>query len=161
MWARSEINKQIALITGKSRVGDALQLAYAIILAVTTVPDERTSPEDREIFGHALAIFFNAQNDNGSWPWSRPLFHYAEVGNAYCFEYELLVQLLNCRQLWDELLNYIVSFERAVTLLAKTAFDLDPGTPGRIIAWASGHHPQLEGPKIVVDGLGLSFCLWA
>jgi hypothetical protein len=83
LWARSEINKQVSLLTAKSRDNDPLQLAYALILAVTTTPDEKTSPEDKAIFGHALALFFAAQNDDGSWPLSRPLFHYPEVGNAY------------------------------------------------------------------------------
>jgi hypothetical protein len=146
-WARAEINKQIALITATSRVGDPLQLGYATILAVSTVPDERTSPEDKEIFVHALSIFFGAQNADGSWPLSRPLFHYPEIGNAHCFDYELLVQLLTCNQLWDDLLNYTQNLERAAILLSKTAFDLDPSTPGTVVGWASGHHPQLEGPE--------------
>src|SRR5206468_690557 len=88
-----------------------------------------------------------SQNEDGSWPLSRPLFHYKEVGNAHCFEYEFLVQLLNCEQLWDELLNYILHLERASLLLNKTAFDLDPSRPGTVMGWASGHHPQLEGPE--------------
>jgi hypothetical protein len=75
------------------------------------------------------------------------LFHYPEVGNAYCFEYELLTQLLSCDQLWGDLLSYIPKLEIAVTLLEKTAFDLDASRPGTVIAWASGHHPQLEGPE--------------
>jgi hypothetical protein len=42
-WSRAEINKQVSLITAKSRVGDALQLAYALILAVTTIDREKIS----------------------------------------------------------------------------------------------------------------------
>jgi hypothetical protein len=45
------------------------------------------------------------------------------------------------------LLNYIPKLETAATLLEKTAFDLDRDKPGTVIAWASGHHPQLEGPE--------------
>jgi len=146
-WARSDINKQVSLITAASRVGDPLELAYALILAVSTTPDEKASPEDKEIFAHALAVFFSAQGDDGSWPSSNPLFHYPEVGNAYCFDYELLVQLLSCKELWDDLLKYIPAFDRATNRLAKTAFDLDPDQPGKVIGWASGHHPQLGGPE--------------
>jgi hypothetical protein len=93
-WSRAEINKQVSLITGASRAGDPLQLAYALILAVTAVPNTIRSPEELEIFHHALKLFFDKQKEDGSWPASRPLFHYSRVGNAYCFEYELLTQLL-------------------------------------------------------------------
>jgi hypothetical protein len=98
-----------------------------------------------EIFAYALATFFSAQNEDGSWPLSRPLFHYPLVGNAYCFDYELLAQLLACRLLWEELLRHIPSLELATNFLVKTAYDLD--TQNGVVAWASGHHPQLEGPE--------------
>lgn len=146
-WSRGEINKQVALITARSRNRDALQLAYALILAVKTVPDEKTTPEDKEIFRHALELFFSEQQDDGSWPLSRPLFHYPEVGNAYCFDYELLTELLSCKELWDDLLDYIGKLARATDLLQSTAFDLLPEKPGTVVGWASGHHPQLSGPE--------------
>ena len=146
-WARGEINKQVALLTAKSRNSDSMQLAYALIVAVTTSPDEKTSPEDKEIFRHALALFFGAQNQDGSWPLSRPLFHYPKVGNAYCFDFELLTQLLACRQLWDDLLDFVPNLEKSTLHLDQIAFDLNPDKPGTVIGWASGHHPQLQGPE--------------
>src|SRR5262249_25999317 len=38
-------------------------------------------------------------------------------------------------------------FANATQCLRTTAFDLQPQEPGTIIAWASGHHPQLPGPE--------------
>jgi len=146
-WSRNEINKQIALIGAGSRTSDPLQLAYALILATSTLPDELTSPEDKEIFSHALDVFFARQLDDGSWPLSRPMFHYAGVGNAYCFDYELLVQLLSCKPLRDDLLRHLPKLERALTLATRTSYELEPDVPGQKLAWASGHHPQLPGPE--------------
>jgi hypothetical protein len=146
-WSRSEINKQVTLISADSRVGDPLQLAYALILTISAAPTEVKSPEDLEIFRHALRLFFEKQRDDGSWYPSRPLFHYSKVGNAYCFEYELLTQLLLCREIWDEVLPYIGYLARATKYLRSTAFDLQPKEPGKVVGWASGHHPQLEGPE--------------
>ena len=146
-WSRNEINKQVALITAGSRNGDPLQLAYALILAVTTVPEQRNTPEDKEIFSHALSLFFAAQKEDGTWPLSRPMFHYQKVGSAYAFEYEALTRLLTCEQLQEELLAYIPNLELSAINLRRSSFDLEPNDPGKIIAWASGHHPQLQGPE--------------
>ncbi|TPI29434.1 AAA family ATPase [Mesorhizobium sp. B3-1-6] len=146
-WSRSEVLKQIALITAKSRSADPLQLAYAIILSVITIPDEDTTPEDKEIFSHALALFFHSQKEDGTWPASSPMFHYADVGSAYSFEYEVLAQLLACAPLRDELLLYLPQLRRSVANLKNTHYDLSPSNPGKQIAWASGHHPQLRGAE--------------
>ena len=32
-------------------------------------------------------------------------------------------------------------------LLDRTSYDLDPSHPNTIVAWPSGHHPQIEGPE--------------
>jgi hypothetical protein len=94
-----------------------------------------------------LAQFFAAQNEDGSWPYSRPLFHYPKVGNAYCFEYELLTQLLGCDTLRFDLLPYVPKLNTATHLLQHTKFDLEPTTAESAVGWASGHHPQIEGPE--------------
>ncbi len=146
-WSRSEINKQISLITAKSRVADPLNLGYALVLATSSAQDDQATPEEKQIFSHALDLFFHTQRDDGSWPYSRPLFHYPKVGNAYCFEYELLTQMLMCKSLRTELLAYIPQIAKAAYLLKATSFDLDSKKPNTVVAWPSGHHPQLKGPE--------------
>jgi hypothetical protein len=79
-----------------------MQLGYAIILAVSASAAEQNSPEEKALVRGAL----NTQQEDGTWPPSQPLFHYPDVGNAQCFEYELLTQLLGCEPLQDELLGY-------------------------------------------------------
>jgi hypothetical protein len=43
-WARSEIHRQVALISTRSRIADPFQLAYAIVLASSASVDELTCP---------------------------------------------------------------------------------------------------------------------
>lgn len=146
-WARSEINRQIALITTGSRIADPLQLAYALVLASSASIDEQTSPEEKALITAGLRIFFEQQNADGSWRPSQPLFHYPEVGNAQCFEYELLTQLLICEPLQDELLKYLPKLRTSALLLDQTAFELEAAAGSDKVGWASGHHPQIEGPE--------------
>jgi hypothetical protein len=146
-WAKAEVNKEAALISADSRASDPMNLAYALIIATSTAADVQVSSVDRETLSYGLQMFFRSQRKDGSWPLSRPLFHYPGVGNAYCFEYELLTQLLNCVQLHPELLPYIDGIELATRILQKNSFDLGEARRGEIIAWSSGHHPQIPGPE--------------
>jgi hypothetical protein len=82
---------------------DLFEIAYSIVL-LKALEAER-GPEgdiviERDIVRYAVDAFFSGQLEDGTWPRSKPLFHYPEVGNAYCFEYELLVQMLAERRLW-------------------------------------------------------------
>lgn len=146
-WARSEIHRQVALISTRSRIADPLQLAYAIILAFSASADEQTSPEEKALTRAALKIFFDNQQPDGTWPPSQPLFHYPDVGNAQCFDYELLTELLSCEQLQDELLQFLPKLQMAALQLRHASFDLGVTKAGPAVGWASGHHPQIEGPK--------------
>jgi ATPase family associated with various cellular activities (AAA) len=146
-WARSEIHRQVALISTRSRIADPLQLAYAIILATSASADEQTSPEEKALTRAALKIFFDSQQPDGTWPPSQPLFHYPDVGNAQCFDYELLTQLLSCEQLQDELLQFLPRLQLAALQLRHASFDLGLTKAGSAVGWASGHHPQIEGPE--------------
>ncbi|WP_158667840.1 ATP-binding protein [Bradyrhizobium guangdongense] len=146
-WTRAEADRQVALISARSKSADPLSLAYAIALSTEVASDEQNSPESKQIFSHALSLFFGSQNEDGSWPTSRPLFHYPKVGNAYCYEYEVLTQLLSSQLLRLELLPYLAQLEKTAYLLQKTAYDLQPDSPGIKLAWASGHHPQIAGPE--------------
>jgi hypothetical protein len=142
-WARSEIYRQLALLDNKSRIADALQLAYAIILLTTSTPEEFTSPEEKTLIRKALKVFFDAQQDDGTWLPSQPLFHYPKFGNAQCFDYEVLSELLWCEPLRDELLPHIESLQRAAHHLEAAVFHITAEARG----WASGHHPQIPGPE--------------
>lgn len=146
-WSVAEIHRQIALLATESRIADPLQLGYAIVLAVSSQSAETTTPEDKALFSGALRIFFEHQSADGLWPLSQPIFHYPDVGNAHCFEYELLTQLMGCEMLWEELLAHLDKLEKAAKRLTSSAFELGAQAGGQAMGWASGHHPQIAGPE--------------
>ena len=113
------------------------------MLVTAGTPTSKISPERSSIQRAALQTVFDCQLKDGTWPLSRPLFHYPKVGNAHCYEFEMLTQLLQEPELVDPLLEYLPELELAAGSLLSSVYRLDTG----VRAWASGHHPQLEGPE--------------
>ena len=141
-WAEREINKQVALLSRNDKTADAFQLVYAMILLANLVEPDRITPDQEFILETALDELFERQRDDGTWPMSRPLFHYPNVGSAHCYDYEMLVQLLSEPRLTEKLLRFIPH-------LAKSARALHSSFPlgSRGAGWSSGHHPQFQGPE--------------
>jgi ATPase family associated with various cellular activities (AAA) len=142
-WAWGELTRQLALVQAKSKNQDAFSFAYLLMLVTAGTPTSKISPERSSIQHAALQTVFDCQLGDGSWPLSRPLFHYPKVGNAHCYEYEMLTQLLQEPRLEDLLLQYLPNLFRATESLQGSVYRLDTG----VSAWASGHHPQLPGPE--------------
>lgn len=143
-WAWSELRRQLALRVSESKFSDIYSLAYSALITVALSSPADARPEEKRSQQTALKIFFDSQNPgDGSWPLSRPLFHYPGVGNAYCFEYELLAQLLGQERLRPDLLNYIPNLITVTNALKTSYFPIGSAALG----WASGHHPQLQGAE--------------
>ncbi|SRR6266478_268544 len=143
-WAWGELPYQIGLVEANSKTADAFAVAYLVMLVTATTPRYETTPEQTSIQRIGLKTFFNCQRkDDGTWPLSRPLFHYEKFGNAYCYEYEMLTQLLSEPRLEDLLLDYLPSLSAAVESVSSSAYSVKQG----IQAWTSGHHPQLKLPE--------------
>jgi hypothetical protein len=142
-WAWAELTRQLALLQAKSKTADAFAIAYLLMLVPAVTPSSRTDPEQTSIQRAALKTFFDCQRDDGTWPLSRPLFHYKNFGNAYCYEYEMLTQLLQQGKLQDLLLDYLPNLSAAAESVSKNVYRVEDG----VQAWTSGHHPQLEGPE--------------
>lgn len=143
-WATRETEHQLALLSAHSKSADVFQLAYSVILATTLRPSSQFTPTESAVLDTALSKIFDELSDlDGTWPRSRPLFHYPKVGNAYCYEYELLTQLLNQSSLQAKLLKFLPKLRTAAFATRETQFPLDGGGYG----WSSGHHPQLRGPE--------------
>jgi len=141
-WAKGEITRQLTLSLSGAKSADVYSLAYStIILASLSSPSEVT-PDDARIQRTAIEQIFAASKD-GSWPLGRPLFHYPKIGSAYCYEYEMLVQLLLQPNLRSLLLDKLSELSKSAYALRYTSFQL----ANRALGWASGHHPQLPGPE--------------
>jgi len=142
-WAWAELPRQFALIQSESKSADAFAVAYLVMLVATVTPSTKISPEQTSIQRTALKTFFDCQGVDGTWPLSRPLFHYPQVGNAYCYDYEMLTQLLQQEELNDILLEYLPQLRRAAESAPNTVYRVE----GNIRTWTSGHHPQKGGPE--------------
>jgi hypothetical protein len=142
-WAWAELTYQFSLIHAKSKTLDPLALGYLIVLVAAVTPRSKTKPEQTLILRTALKTFFDCQLDDGTWPLSRPLFHYEKFGNAHCYEYEMLTQLLLERELEDLLLDYLPKLGIAAESVLNTGYRVENG----VLAWNSGHHPQLQHPE--------------
>lgn len=142
-WSEAEVARQLSLRLSRSKSADPYQLAYALITMAALTPSAAVSPQQNALLDAGLSEFFAAQLPDGSWPRSQPLFHYPEVGDAYCFEYELLVQLVSERNLELKLLGHLGGLRLAAIALETTTYVLGPDASG----WSSGHHPQIKGPE--------------
>ncbi|MFL6389688.1 MAG: AAA family ATPase [Terriglobales bacterium] len=142
-WAWSELSRQLALVQSKSKTADAFAVSYLLMLVASVTPTSEISPEQASIQRVALKTFFECQGKDGTWPLSRPLFHYPKVGSAYCYEYEMLTQLLQQEELHTLLLEYLPELNAA----AEAAWNAVYWVQGNIRTWTSGHHPQKGGPE--------------
>lgn len=142
-WAWAELTYQFSLIHAKSKTLDPLALGYLIMLVTAVTPRSKTEPEQTLILRTALKTFFDCQLKDGTWPLSRPLFHYEKFGNAHCYEYEMLTQLLLERELEDLLLDYLPNLGVAAQSVLNSGYRVEDG----VLAWNSGHHPQLPHPE--------------
>src|SRR5207302_1508886 len=80
-WAFHEITRQVTLRISGDRTADVLSLAYAAIILSTVSSSESLTPEETRVLKAAIDSLFDAQNKkDGSWPLSRPIFHYPEYG---------------------------------------------------------------------------------
>jgi ATPase family associated with various cellular activities (AAA) len=100
--------------------------------------------------GYVIHQFLNTQTDTGRWPRSHPLFLYPKLGNAYCYDYELLTDLLYDVQLRQILQRRIKTLARSALALEATKIPLTDtavkasGADPQPVGWSSGHLKQEE-----------------
>ena len=159
-WLESALARQTALYYSGSKRSDPQQLAWAVCGFVSASPD---ALPDRatyafDLVAGGLQAFF-AQQDAGSWPRGEPLFHYPQSGNAYCYPFETLAELIHLALGESDLaesIQYLLepyaaslfaSYEfaqRTFRHLEEPSLTVDAGRP---IGWCSGHHPHRTTPE--------------
>jgi hypothetical protein len=142
-WCRRQIEHELVLLNAGANTRDPLALAYAVAAFVAVVDTDGISRTDADTVAQAINRIFDAQLPDGSWPRSRPLHHYPEIGNAYCYEYETLAQLLLQPYLRQVLIGKLDKLAACLSILYQTSNSL----PDEGKAWASGHHPRLSGAE--------------
>lgn len=89
-WGEAELFRQVSYhAAGDMAHFDATQLAYAIRIYMDRKAWTQ-QPVNRRLVVKALDAVFEHQNEDGLWPKSRPIFHFATRGSVYPFTYEML-----------------------------------------------------------------------
>lgn len=154
-WAWARLHAESVLISATRPDRDVFELAYALLTIAATQSLDDMTPRERQVLRHALAQFFRSQLPEGTWPRSRPLFLYPKFGYAYCYDYELLVQMLSQPRLRRWLLEWLPNLEAAAYALDAEKYVLeDDGQVG----WSSGHLVNATRPESWSTASVFHFC---
>jgi len=148
--------EQIAYQRGNSTHADPQQLAWAIlgVVLASEEADLVRSSRNHDLVSEGLQVFFAQQTPRGDWPQGKPLFNFRQAGNAYCYTYETLAELLalasdplvGARDGFARLLRvHWKGLHRALTYAEQTAIPLDEA--GEKVGWNSGSHPHRTQPE--------------
>lgn len=156
IWLRSVIGQEVALYHDGEHDRDPQQLAWAIcgVLASQNKPLADRPGNESALIKAGLKCFFEQQLPSGSWETGRALFHYPEAGNAYCYIFETLAELVSLSlensayaiEFRQMLVPYIPQLLRASDYLESTKRALGEPGQGRF-GWSSGHHPHRTSPE--------------
>jgi hypothetical protein len=166
LWTQNVMASQVALFHAKSERADPHQLAWALaaqFVGGEAIGDLAAGEFARaDIYRSALDAFFGQQLTSGSWPLGQPLFHYPRAGNAYCYTFETLAELLRPAllrrdgQVYRDLLRpHLPGLLKAWNHLRQTAVQLNGD--GTAVGWRSGHHPHRVYPEGWATAAAFSF----
>jgi hypothetical protein len=161
-WTWDHLARESMLIASGSPDADVFELAYSVLTASAALELHEMTPRERWMMRYALDQFFDHQLDDGTWPRSRPLFLYPNLGYAYCFDYELLVSMLADRQVAGMIFGRITELRKAAKALDDRRFPLRPaaaGEDGPVYGWSSGHHGRKRQAESWATASVFHFCL--
>lgn len=156
-WMRDCLNTQIALHFATSPLADPQQLGWAICGLVAFPPEDlasKSSPSYTSLAAGLRAFFEQQDPQRGTWDPGKPLFHYPSAGNAYCYTFETLGELLSLattasspeRDVFvDALRPYFANLRLAYQDAKETSRTLAGQTI--LKGWSSGHHPHRLQPE--------------
>lgn len=156
-WLYSVIGREVTLQYDDVHGRDPQQLAWAICGLVTTSDSSLSDREGsaKDLVEVGLKAFFAQQLPSGTWETGRALFHYPEAGNAYCYVFETLAELVALAlddsnaasaELRRMLAPYLGQLLKARDFLKATERPLGSSTSG-LVGWSSGHHPHRTSPE--------------
>ena len=146
-WVDSEMTHQTSYHLVRSTHADPQQLAWAICAFVRFTDAAKFRSKTTTEYARlnaALATLFEQQREDGSWAQGKPLFHYPNVGNAYCYAFETIAELLHLATsgmgsgavLRESLRPYAENLRRLFDLAQRQEQQMAAGRSG----WSSGHH---------------------
>lgn len=154
-WLDKSLAQQVAFHYNNSQHADPQQLAWSICAQVRFGTDDisaKTTTSYAQLTAALRAFFEQQDEDSGHWGNGQPLFHYPNAGNAYCYIFETLAELVSLATrpgtpsatLRHALLPYLPSLQRAFGTARDSRQNL--GAPN-MWGWSSGHHPHRTHPE--------------
>jgi hypothetical protein len=157
VWLHSVVGREIAKHYANVHERDPQQLAWALcgLLVARDTPLSDRSEGSADLIAAGLRCFFEQQLPSGSWDKGRALFHYPDAGNAYCYIFETLAELIGLAL--DDRLSYSSDLRRSLSpylgnlLRARVYLELTKrelsSSPVGLMGWSSGHHPHRTSPE--------------
>jgi adenylate kinase family enzyme len=163
LWSRQALGSQLGLHSAspQSSMLDSDQLAWSLAVFLRFDDALTGSLEHRDYIKQSLKCLFSTQTD-GTWRHYKPLFHYLDVGNAYCYVFETFAALLESAlrdgdkaEMIRELLKpYCKNLMDLWRYAESTKIDLqeygalkDATSAVQEIGWCSGHRTNLKEPE--------------
>ncbi len=155
-WLEKALAQQIAFHYGQSAHADAQQLAWSLCAHVRFGDGDlaaRSTTSYAQLVA-ALKAFFEQQDERtGQWGQGQPLFHYPTAGNAYCYVFETLAELVGLATrrgvpalaLREALRPYLPNLRNAFDAAKNSRQSL--GNEPEAWGWSSGHHPHRTHPE--------------
>jgi hypothetical protein len=152
-WARERLGYEISLHSEpKSSVLDTDQLAWSLAIFLRFDSNFHSDLAKQDLIRQAFRCLFSTQNNVGTWPHYKPLFHYRDAGNAYCYVFETFAVLLHhCalkRRAEAEVIRGLLRPYGAKLLdlwRYAVSTQIPLGSNGKVIGWSSGHRINNPG----------------
>jgi len=151
-WARERLGYEISLHSEpRSSVLDTDQLAWSLAIFLRFDRNFHSDLAKQDFIKQAFKCLFSTQNDVGTWPHYRPLFHYRDAGNAYCYVFETFAVLLKSAlmdrpetEVVQALLKpYCSNLMNLWRYADSTKIPLP--TDDKVLGWSSGHRISNPG----------------
>jgi ATPase family associated with various cellular activities (AAA) len=151
-WARERLAYEISLHSEpKSSVLDTDQLAWSLAIFLRFDRNFHSDLAKQDFIKQAVRCAFSTQNDVGTWPHYKPLFHYRDAGNAYCYVFETFAVLLQCalrqrpetkviQDLFKPYSKHLMDLWRYAETTKIPAL-----TDEKVFGWSSGHRISNPG----------------
>jgi len=151
-WTLQRLGYEISLHSEpKSSVLDTDQLGWSLAIFLRFDRNFHSDLAKQDFIKQALKCLFSTQNNVGTWPHYRPLFHYRETGNAYCYVFETFAVLLQCAlreraevKVIQELLKPYAKQLMDLWRYADSTKIPSP-TDDKVFGWSSGHRISNPG----------------
>src|SRR5262249_1042583 len=135
----------------KSSVLDTDQLAWALAIFLKFDKNLHADLAKQDLVKQAFQSLFSTQTNVGTWPHYKPLFHYRDAGNAYCYAFETFAVLLQCaleeREEAKVMRTLLRPFDKNLLDLWRYAISTRIPSPDNhmVSFWSSGHRVNNPG----------------